>query len=68
MFARTLLVLALGAGPVLAADPPAPVGAKVADFTLPEPLAGKDWALADNTRGATATVVAFVALDCPVCR
>jgi peroxiredoxin len=64
---RTLLALALSAAPVAAADPPAPVGSKVADFALPDPLAGKDWSLAADARGAKATVVVFTAAGCPVC-
>ncbi|HEY1187739.1 MAG TPA: redoxin domain-containing protein [Gemmata sp.] len=70
MLYRTLVafVLALGAGPLGAADLPAPVGAKVTDFALSEPLAGKPWSLNDRTRDAKATVIAFAALDCPVCK
>jgi peroxiredoxin len=61
-----LLALLLAATPALAADPPAPVGARVADFTLPDPAADRPWNLAEHTRGARATVVVFVATGCPV--
>lgn len=62
------LALVLGASPLIAADPPRPIGTKVADFTLTEPLTGKPWALTDGARDAKATVIAFVATDCPVCK
>ncbi|MDY3558787.1 redoxin domain-containing protein [Gemmata sp. JC673] len=70
MLHRTLvaLSLALGASPLTAGDQPAPIGAKVADFTLTEPLSGKPWALNEQARDAKATVIAFTALDCPVCK
>lgn len=51
---------------VVAADPPAPVGVTVADFTLPDAATGKPWSLADNTRAANATVILFVGTGCPV--
>jgi peroxiredoxin len=60
-----LLVLILAAS-TAAADPPAPVGARAAEFTLPDPTAGKPWALAEQARGAKATVVVFLATGCPV--
>lgn len=50
-----------------AADPPPPVGSKVADFTLPEPSTGKKWSLADNARDAKAVVIVFTSTSCPVC-
>lgn len=50
-----------------AADTPAPVGSKVADFTLPEPSTSKKWSLADNARDAKATVIVFTSTACPVC-
>lgn len=49
-----------------AADPPAPVGSRVADFTLTDAATGKPWSLADNTREANATVLLFVGTGCPV--
>jgi peroxiredoxin len=67
---RSLIALALCAGalaPARADAPPAPVGSKVADFTLPDPRAGKDWALAQHARGAKATVIVFAGSGCPVC-
>lgn len=67
MLRYSLIALAVCAGRLPAADPPAPVGATVADFTLAEPLTGKPWALADRTRDAKATVVVFTASGCPVC-
>lgn len=60
-----LLALPLLVVPTIAADPPAPVGRRVADFTLPDP-AGKPWSLADHTRDAKGTVVVFLATGCPV--
>lgn len=70
MLHRTLvaLSLALGVSPLTAKDLPAPVGAKVADFTLTEPLSAKPWALNEQARDAKVTVIAFTALDCPVCK
>jgi len=62
---RPALLALLLAAPT-AAEPPAPVGARVADFTLPDPSTGKPWALAEQTRGAKATVVVFLATGCPV--
>jgi len=67
---KFLVALALCAGaqaPARAAEPPAPVGSKVADFELPDPRAGKPWALAQNARGAKATVIVFAGSGCPVC-
>lgn len=63
MFAAMSLFGALLTTP---AEPPAPVGVKVADFTRPEPLTGKPWALAENTREAKATVIVFFDTGCPV--
>lgn len=70
MLQRTLIALALCAGvhaPVRADDPPAPVGSKLADFALPDPRTGKEWALARDARGAKATVIVFAGSGCPVC-
>jgi peroxiredoxin len=61
----SLLVLALAT--TLGAEPPPPVGKKVADFTLPEPATGKKWALADHARDSKATVIVFTSTACPVC-
>ena len=52
--------------PAFAAEPPAPLGVRVADFTLKDAVAGKDWAFAEQTREAKATVVLFVNPSCPV--
>jgi peroxiredoxin len=59
-----LLMLALCATPGTDLKPP--LGTRVTDFTLPEPAAKKDWALADNTRTAKATVLVFASTACPV--
>jgi peroxiredoxin len=59
-----VLALALAASP--SPDVPPPVGAKLADFTLPEPLSGKPWSLAADARDARAVVVVFTATACPV--
>jgi thiol-disulfide isomerase/thioredoxin/mono/diheme cytochrome c family protein len=65
---RSIAFLALTALAPLAfaADPPAPVGTRVADFTLPDAATGKPWSLADHTREANATVLLFVGTGCPV--
>lgn len=49
-----------------AADPPPPVGTRVADFTLPDAATGQPWSLAEKTRSAKATVVVFLGTSCPV--
>ncbi len=49
----------------LPADPPAPVGRQLTTFTLSD-HAGKPWSLADHTRDAKATVIAFLSAGCPV--
>ena len=58
----TFLLLAALAHPSV---PPAPVGRQIAAFTLPD-AAGTPWVLADQTRTAKATVVAFLSAGCPV--
>jgi peroxiredoxin len=50
---------------VIATEPPAPVGRKIADFTLPNTMTGKDWSLAAATRESKATVFVFLATGCP---
>ncbi|MFO0847895.1 MAG: redoxin domain-containing protein [Gemmataceae bacterium] len=60
-----LLALPLLTSSTFAADSPAPVGRRVADFTLPDP-AGKPWSLAEQARTAKGTVVVFLATGCPV--
>ena len=50
-----------------AADPPAPVGAKIADFTRLDATSGKPWSFVEHTRDAKATVVVFLNTCCPVC-
>lgn len=65
---RSLSVIGvlLAGSMLVAADPPAPVGAKVADFTATDAAAGKPWAFAANTRDAKASVVLFLGTGCPV--
>ncbi len=63
----SVALLLLSATLTPAADPPPPVGSKVADFTLPEPSTGKKWSLADNARDAKAVVIVFTSTSCPVC-
>src|SRR4051794_16377354 len=50
----------------VSADPPAPVSARIADFTRTDAASGKPWAFAENTRDAKATVVLFFHTGCPV--
>ena len=59
---HALMLLALTA----AADPPAPVSARIADFTRADAATGKAWAFAENTRDAKAIVVVFFHTGCPV--
>lgn len=49
-----------------AAEPPAPVGKLVADFTRTDAVSGKPWTLAEKARDAKATVVVFLNAGCPV--
>jgi peroxiredoxin len=49
-----------------AAEPPAPVGTRVADFTLPDAATGRPWSLAEHARDAKAVVVVFTTAGCPV--
>ena len=62
-FASTCL-LGLFALPAIA-EPPAPVGARVAEFARTDVLTGKPWALAEQTREAKVTVIAFTSTGCP---
>jgi len=50
----------------LSADAKAPLGAHLADLVLPDAISGKPWALANETRGAKAIVLAFIDSSCPV--
>ncbi len=59
-----LLMLALSS--TLGAEPAPPVGTRVAEFTLPEPLTAKAWSLLDRTRDAEAVVLVFTSTACPV--
>src|SRR6516164_5905265 len=44
----------------------APVGTRVADFTLPRPSDGKAWSLSKETQNAKAVVILFLGTECPV--
>jgi thiol-disulfide isomerase/thioredoxin/mono/diheme cytochrome c family protein len=46
--------------------PPAPLGIRVADWTLPRADDGKPWSLAKDGRDAKAVVVVFIGTECPV--
>ena len=59
-----LILLALAAG-ARAGDAPAPVGSRIADFTLTDAATGKPWSLAEKTRESKGTVVVFLASGCP---
>jgi thiol-disulfide isomerase/thioredoxin/mono/diheme cytochrome c family protein len=60
----TALLLA-GAGRAADELLPAPLGTRVADFTLPK-ADGGTWSLIRRTRGARAIVVLFLGTECPV--
>jgi thiol-disulfide isomerase/thioredoxin len=45
---------------------PAPLGVKLADWTLPRADTGKPWSLAADGREAKAVVVLFLGTECPV--
>ncbi|OWK46495.1 redoxin domain-containing protein [Fimbriiglobus ruber] len=57
------VLLACVATAARAAEAPAPVGAK-AEFTLAEAATGRLWPLAERTRDAKGTVIAFLAGGC----
>lgn len=59
-----VLLFALAAG-VQAADAPAPVGSRIADFAATDAATGKPWTLAEATKDAKGTVVAFLSTGCP---
>ncbi len=62
----TCAVCLLTAASAFAAEPPAPVGVRIADFALPDAVGGKDWKLSEATRDAKATVIVFINPSCPV--
>lgn len=62
-----LLLLSLTIAPGNLPEPPAPVGTRVAAFTLPEPASGNNWSLGDRARNAKAVVLVFTSTSCPVC-
>jgi thiol-disulfide isomerase/thioredoxin len=45
---------------------PAPLGTRVAAFTLPRAAGGPPWSLAQESRAARAVVVLFLGTECPV--
>ena len=45
---------------------PAPLGIRIANWTLPRSSDGKAWSLADEARDAKAVVVLFLGTQCPV--
>ncbi|MDX1964732.1 MAG: redoxin domain-containing protein [Pirellulales bacterium] len=69
------------AGACYSDEPPAPVGARVEDFSLPQPLTGETWTLSEHMRKASeeaqnaskeaqqarAVVLVFSSTSCPVC-
>jgi mono/diheme cytochrome c family protein len=44
----------------------APLGTRVADFTLTRPLDGQPWSLSKETQNAKAVVILFLGTQCPV--
>jgi len=63
-----LILLALSASPGIdPAEPPPPVGSRVADFTLSEPATKSDWSLGEKARDAKVAVLVFTSTSCPVC-
>ncbi|MGL4420344.1 MAG: hypothetical protein ACRCZF_06750, partial [Gemmataceae bacterium] len=51
-----------------ATPPPAPVGARVADFSRTEVRTQQAWSLAEASRTAKATVILFLGNGCPASR
>jgi thiol-disulfide isomerase/thioredoxin/mono/diheme cytochrome c family protein len=45
---------------------PAPLGSRVADFSLPCPGNGRPWSLIEETQEARAVVVLFLGTECPI--
>jgi thiol-disulfide isomerase/thioredoxin len=60
-----MLVMAGFGWSVRAADPPAPVGAKIAELSLPDTAIARDWKIQDQAKDAKGTVVVFLASGCP---
>jgi peroxiredoxin len=48
------------------ADPPAPIGTRVAEFAALDPVSGKTWSLTEQARDAKIVVVAFLGTECPI--
>src|SRR5947207_3119287 len=59
----SLLVCCL---PCLAAEPPAPVNARLAGFECRNPTADRAWKFVEETRDSKATVLLFLNTSCPV--
>ncbi len=64
VLATVALAAAAAAGEPKAA--PAPLGVKLADWTLPRADTGAAWSLAADGRDAKAVVVVFLGTECPV--
>jgi thiol-disulfide isomerase/thioredoxin/mono/diheme cytochrome c family protein len=45
---------------------PAPIGVKLADWSLPRADTGKPWSLTEDGRDAKAVVVVFIGTECPI--
>jgi thiol-disulfide isomerase/thioredoxin len=68
---RAAVIVVLGFAAVAAANeqkitPPAPVGLKVADWSLPRADTGKSWSLTQDGRDAKIVVVVFMGTECPI--
>jgi peroxiredoxin len=59
------LLMVCGIVSAVSAESPPPVGVRMGEFTLPD-AAGKAWNLTDLPRERKGTVVAFLAVSCPV--
>lgn len=60
-----VLFVILSSGMAGASEPPAPVGRKIPEMVLPNPVGNSEWSLAESSRSAKATVIAFLATGCP---
>jgi thiol-disulfide isomerase/thioredoxin len=68
---RAAVFVVLGFAAVAAASeqkitPPAPVGLKLADWSLPRADTGKPWSLTEDGREAKVVVVVFLGTECPI--
>ena len=64
-YLRSVLIL-LAFGGFALADPPAPVGTRVAAFTALDSATGKPWSLLEDARDAKVVVVTFLGTECPI--